>query len=368
VQIKKIKLQNFRQFGDTNFEFSPNITIITGKNAQGKTTILEAINLIINGSSPWTNENGDIVSYTQKEPEPDKYFRLEGMILDKNGEKKEVSVFHNSNFTKFEIEGKKTTRKKFYNNSACNVFSPEQIDLLMISPSKRREFLNNLICKIDDDYAEILTEFEKVLRQRNAYLKRLAKVFYDTGEINDNEQQFQFWTEKFAGLSAKLMAKRSEIINQLSREKEQIFIHYKPSLVLNLFEDMAEVEKLTEIHISTLMNNSKRDIALGHTNIGAHRDDWKISTDKDIRRFGSRGEKRVALGKLIFRTQDVLNKYLGFYPILLLDDISSELDDDNIKKLLSHEGIDKQQVILTTINKIDWLEKLFRHKPTFIRL
>jgi len=368
MYIQKLTLKNYRQFTNETFEFSPNITIISGKNAKGKTTILEALNIITNGKSPWTNENEDIISYKQTSNEPDRYYRIEAEILDSDDNAKQLTIFHSATQTKFEIDKKKVSRRKFYSFTASNLFSPEQIDLLMISPSKRRDFLNNLIGKIDPDYELLLSDFEKIHRQRNAYLKRLAKIFYDTGIIKKDDQQFEYWSSEFAELSSRLMSKRAEIINQLSDEKDKIFIHYKPSLELNLFEDMAETNNIAKIHLEKLLDSAKKDIALGYTCVGAHRDYWRISTDKDIRRFGSRGEKRVALGKLIFRTQELLNRYLGYYPILLLDDISSELDDDNIKRLLTHEAIDKQQVVLTTINQISWLEGLFKHKPKFIAL
>lgn len=346
--INSLHLKNFRKFEKLDLDLSQQINIIEAHNAKGKSTILEAIYMLTNGHSPWTNDHADLISYIN---EKNTFFRIEADVEDSN-DKYQIALFHENGVNQFFINGKKSTRKKFNKITCANLFSPEQIELLMISPSKRREFLDNLIAKIDLDYRDNLTAFERVLRQRNAYLKKLSKRFYETGEIETDDQQLQFWTTSLAVASTKVMSRRASIIEELSNNTKGFKIKYQPSLQLNLFEDLASVKEISKIHLNELNNFLKRDIALGYTKTGAHRDDWNITTDKDVKRFGSRGEKRVAIGKLIFQTQDLFNTYLGYYPILLLDDISSELDDRNIEILLNHEFLDKQQVIVTTIRKL----------------
>jgi DNA replication and repair protein RecF len=252
--------------------------------------------------------------------------------------------------------------------SASNIFSPEQIDFLMYSSAKRRDFMDRLICKIDSDYKGNLQTFEKVLRQRNAYLKRMSKAFYESGIINHQDSQLHYWTNELAHYSGKLMSKRAQILNQLADRESKIRINYKPAITLNLFEDLAQTEELIEITLRQLQNELKRDIALGHTHTGAHRDDWRIQTDKDIKRFGSRGEKRTALGKLIFSTQELYLENLGYYPILLLDDIASELDDHNLFKLVTHASLNNQQVIITTINRSADIQSWLKNRAKMIKL
>jgi DNA replication and repair protein RecF len=351
LNITSIHLRNFRKFDKLDIELTDGINIIQAANAKGKSTILEAVHLLTNGHSPWTSDHADMISYNN---DKNTHFRIEAKLH--NGKETVIALFHENGVNQFFIDNKKTLRKKFSALTCSNIFSPEQIELLMISPSKRREFLDNLIVKIDLDYKEDLLKFERILRQRNAYLKKLSKKFYDTGEIAQDDQQLEFWTKEFATASTKLMSRRSAIIEELSQNTNGFKVKYHPSLTLNLFEDLGKINEIAQIHYKELINFFRRDIALGYTKTGAHRDDWGITTDKDVKRFGSRGEKRIAIGKLIFQTQELFKKYLGYYPILLLDDISSELDDSNIKKLLSKEFLNKQQVIITTLRDMK-LEK-----------
>jgi len=114
-------------------------------------------------------------------------------------------------------------------------------------------------------------------------------------------------------------------------------------------------------------NSKRRDIATGYTNIGPHRDDWQLINGKNIRQFGSRGEKRISIGKLVFKTQDVIKNRLDYYPILLLDDIASELDEENTKSIFNKKELDKQQTFITIIDKKD-LPKAIIKDAQFIDL
>jgi DNA replication and repair protein RecF len=241
----------------------------------------------------------------------------------------------------FKIDNHTTTPKKFFERHASIIFNPEQIEILMISPSKRRDFLDEVISKIDYEYSETLAQFKKVLRQRNAYLKKLSKKFYEKGIIARNDPQLNFWTNEFVKLSKDIQKNREKISRELSFGKFHIdYIHSNK-------KDSLENE---------IENSKKRDIATGYTNIGPHRDDWDIINGKNIKRFGSRGEKRLAIGQLLFKVQDLINSELGYYPILLLDDISSELDNKNTKIIFDKKNIVKQQTFITII-KYDELPK-----------
>jgi DNA replication and repair protein RecF len=112
-------------------------------------------------------------------------------------------------------------------------------------------------------------------------------------------------------------------------------------------EDFSQTKDLLEKEIE---KSKKRDIATGYTNTGAHREDWQIHENQDVKKYGSRGQKRLAIGKLIFRTQDVFAKENGYYPTLLLDDISSELDKSNTKEILNKDLLSKQQSFITVID------------------
>ncbi len=339
--INSLTLKNFRSFKNKALTFDKNITVIHGDNAKGKSTVLEAIYLILNGSTPWGGNHESFLNYDDIK---DKYFTITIGIDDNN-----LTLYEDSSSKSFLIDKKKTTKKKFFNFQKANLFSPEQIELLMYLPQKRRDFLDDLISKVDIDYAEKIVLYNRVLRQRNSYLKKLSKTFYETGEINQNDPQIDYWTKSLVELAGKIMIRRCEIIEKL--QSQNFFVEYRPSLSLNFFENMLDEVELKKIYLKQMKENIKKDIATGFTNIGTHRDDWGIfSAKQDLKKFGSRGEKRLAIARLILQTQEIYKKYLGYYPILLLDDISAELDKDNAEKIFKEKILQKQQTFIATID------------------
>ena len=324
--IRSIKLTNFRKFKDFEIGIDRNVIVLYGNNAQGKSTILEAIYLLTNGKSPWAVSDEFVNNQQQEE---DSFARIE-ISTDEHV----YTFFKNHDRRIFKIDNQNTTPKRFFSSNASTMFNPEQIEILMISPSKRREFLDEAISKIDYEYNDTLTQFRKVLRQRNAYLKKLAKRFYDNGVIARNDPQLNFWTNQFTELAQSIQEKRIAMIKKLSNKTFKI-----------------EYIKANSNDLETSIEESKkRDIVTGCSNIGPQRDDWEIIVEKSIKKFGSRGEKRLAIGNLIFRIQDILKEELGFYPMLLLDDIASELDQNNTGKIFDEKHIKKQQTFITIID------------------
>lgn len=324
--IKNIKLTNFRKFKKLNVDITKEIIVIHGNNGMGKSTILEAIYLLTNGTSPWATSD-EYINNKQKDEE--KFTRVE--IQD---DEKIYSFSKKNDKRTFKIDGRNTTPKKFFKDNASTIFNPEQIEILMISPSERRNFLDEIASIIDYEYKDTLIQFKKILKQRNAYLKKLSKKFYDHGIIARNDPQLNFWTNEFVKSSIQIRKKRLYVADKLSFDG--FHIEYIKSNNKDLETDIE--------------NSKKRDIATGFTNIGPHRDDWKIINGKDIKKYGSRGEKRLAIGQLIYKVQDLIHEELGFFPILLLDDISSELDIKNTKFIFDKKFLSKQQTFITIIN------------------
>lgn len=341
--ITRLKLQNFRKFKNNEFHFEKPIVVIHGNNTEGKSSLLEAIYVLTNGHSAWGHFS-DIFNFEQ---EQDSHFRVEA-DLELNGESSTYAFFKNERKRILQKNSQNTTAKKFFEGISSTIFNPELIEIIMISPSKRREFLDDVLTKVDIEFADISSKFNRVLRQRNAYLKKLSKAFFDHGIINPEDTQLKYWTEEFSKYSSAIISKRSSIVEKL--KTKDISLEYKSTLSLNLFEDMSDLDSLAQIHFNALMEKARRDIATGHTNIGAHRDDWSITNGRDVKRYGSRGEKRVAIAKLIFQTQEIVAKSKGFEPYLLLDDIPSELDEGNTAFVLDSKILKKQQTFITTIN------------------
>ena len=328
--IENIKLTNFRRFNELDIDIKKNITVFYGNNAKGKSTILEAIYLITNGTSPWASSN-EFISYNQGDE--NNFCRVEIIFNTKK-----YSYFRDGNKKILQIDGKNTSPKKFFEKIASTIFNPEQIEILMISPSKRRDFLDEAISIMEYEYSNKLKTFRKILRQRNAYLKKLSKDFYEKGIVARNDTQLNFWTEEFVEISKYIQNKREEITKELFFDK--LKMQYVKS---NKEEELSD----------SLEDCKKRDIATGYTNIGPHRDDWTLTNGSDIKKFGSRGEKRLAIGQMIFKKQEIISNKLGFYPILLLDDIASELDQNNSEKIFDKKLLKKQQTFLTIIDPDD---------------
>lgn len=336
--IEKLILKNFRKFKDQTFEFNKNIIIFYGHNAQGKSSVLEALYLINTGLSPWASTN----EFINLDQNSQIHTRIETIEDGKS-----YVYFNDKEKRIFKVEGSNIRASKFFEHRSANIFNPEKIELLMISPSQRREFLDDTILKYDYEYETLLKDFKKILRQRNAYLKKLSKLFYEKGIIAINDPQLNFWSNHFSLTAAYILQNRILLTKELSTNEYDI--EYKTGIEFDR-RKLNNIEYLKECVEQDLEKSKKRDIATGYTNVGPHRDDWDISKDKDIRKFGSRGEKRLAIGKLIFETQEIVFKKNSHYPILLLDDIASELDILNTKKIFEKKLLKKQQTFITVIN------------------
>lgn len=336
--IQKLILKNFRKFKDQIFEFNKKIVVLYGHNAQGKSSVLEAIYLANTGRSPWAsmNEYINIDQHTQA------HTRIE-MVEDN----KSYVYFKDEEKRILKIEGKNVKPMTFFENRSSNIFNPEKIELLMVSPSERRDFLDDTITKYDYEYETLLKDFKKILKQRNAYLKKLSKLFYEKGIIAINDPQLNFWSDHFSLTSSYILQKRIQLTKELS--KNEYDVEYRCNVQFD-GRKLNNIEYLKQCIEECLEKSKKRDIATGYTNVGPHRDDWDVSRDKDIRKFGSRGEKRLAIGKLIFETQEIVFDKTSNYPVLLLDDIASELDILNTKKIFDKSLLDKQQTFITVID------------------
>jgi DNA replication and repair protein RecF len=339
--IKSLKLNNFRKFKNLELDFNSNIVVLYGDNAQGKSSILEAIHLLFNGNSPWSGSD----EYVHNNQDGiNRHSRIE-MLIDE-----EIYAHYKDNNRKvYMVDNHKTTSKKFYSKNTATIFNPEKIDLLMLSPARRRDFIDETISHINYEYPSILKRFKKVLRQRNSYLKKLSKQFYEKGIIARNDPQLNFWTKELSQLSAQIYNARISIIEKF--EKDNFKLEY--SFCKKELTDVPKLKNLIEIEnilIQTLEESKKRDIASGYTNVGPHRDDWNIFTDQDIKKYGSRGQKRVAIGNLIFKAHEIIAQEIGYYPTLLLDDIASELDEENTQEIFDFDILKKQQTFITTVD------------------
>lgn len=337
--LKNIYLQNFRSYEKKEFSFE-NTTLIIGPNTSGKTNLIEAIYLLSSGKSFRTDKDIQMLKFGKEvgrvKGEADE---IELEVVITNG-----LVNGKSQFKKFLVNGIARRRVDFAANLLCVLFSPQDLDIIVDSPSLRRNFLDEVLEQVDRDYRVANISYTKALRQRNALLEKIREEgdSLPAGR-QGNEKQLEYWDNLVIGNGNLITKKREDFINFANSESKDIFdfiINYDKSLISK----------------QRLMQYEKEEIASAVTLVGPHRDDFSVlmlnsskNTTHDVKYFGSRGQQRLAILQLKILELLFIEKKLGKRPILLLDDIFSELDEGHINLIFDEIG--KQQTIISTTHK-----------------
>jgi len=340
VKIEKLMLKNFRNYQDLTIEFNDKLNIIIGNNAQGKTNILEAIYfLAITKSNLPVNDKNCIKKDCL-------FMRITGNVCDVTGTKK-LQILLNSNEKRLEINNNEIKKHANYiGNLKVIIFNPDDIRLIKETPSNRRRFINIEISQLYHKYISTLNEYNMVLKQRNEYLK-----FAKNNKIN--EVYFDILNEKLVDLAEIIYNHRMQFINNLNNYigkiycdisgYERLSIRYLPNVVVNNGEDFKEVMYLK------LKNSYERELFMGSTLIGPHRDDFSFNLDNnDLLVYGSQGQVKLAVLALKLSEIDVFNELCHEFPILLLDDLFSELDINKRNKIIKYLNRDIQTIVTTT--------------------
>jgi len=352
MKIKKIKIYNFRQFEKKEISFDKNITVIVGPNARGKSTIIEAIHILSTGQSPWTSDNSAIVRKINGVKTKDG--RIEAKIETEDKEKDLAVVLKTNNgsaIKQYRINDKTTTKSKYIQMLSTVIFSPDLIDVLMFEPRQRRLFLDSYISKVDIEYEELTQKYEKALRQRNSLLKIISKKEKYT---ESDKNSLKFWTSIIVDIGTSITTKRIEFVEKLNQVNPKLYpniMKYKPNLEITEIETLGDKEYLKKTYLDLLNKRFKKELILGVTLVGPHRDDWILTYNgKNLNKYGSRGEKRMAIADIAFKMNHLLIETYEENPVILLDDISSELDKKNVERLLKEKILPSQQTIITTTN------------------
>ncbi|KXG73839.1 DNA replication/repair protein RecF [Thermotalea metallivorans] len=321
MYLKKLKLINFRNYQQLDLIFHPKINVFIGDNAQGKTNILEAIYLTSTGKSFRTNRDRELIKMDKDKA----YILVEG-------EKRYTSVsvelkLEENKKKQIKVNGITLTKNTdLLNNIHVVVFSPEDLKLVKEGPVERRRFMDMEISNIRPRYCHCLGQYNHVLMQRNNLLK---KIHHDRKYI----ATLDVWDEKLVELGTILILERLKFIhrlNTLSRllhrkitdSKENLEIKYIASV-----KDIAEEERISQSFHRELKKMLEVDICRGTTTIGPHRDDLVFYVNGiDIRVFGSQGQQRTSALSLKLAEIELVKAETGEYPVLLLDDVMSELD------------------------------------------
>jgi DNA replication and repair protein RecF len=374
MQIDHLSLKNFRNYAHLELSFPTGPIVLHGENAQGKTSLLEAIYYLATSSSPYTNSDRQLINWRVTD-EIMPFAQVAADVLTQNHLHTRIEITlvmdkineANPRFQKtLRINGVDKRRADLMGLIGVVMFLPQDMMLVEGSPAQRRRYLDLTLIQVDDDYAEALTVFDKALTQRNALLRRVAMKQASPNEL-------MYWDEQVSASAGVIIAARQRIIRELeflaqdfhydiSGGREDLQLNYQPSFVptvegdgqhsfnvfgLDLHREM-KAEEITPQFRAALEASRATEIERGMTLIGPQRDDMRfIVNGRDLGLYGSRGQARTGVLAMKLAELRWMTNQLGSNPILLLDEVVAELDAKRRAYLLEQvQGI--TQVLLTT--------------------
>lgn len=317
--IKKVHLRNFRNYEDRVFEFDPNITVITGPNGSGKTNILEAVYVLATGKS--FRDNDPLLTRHGND-----WWQVTGEI---GGVAREVRFRegHKSYYMK-ENQYKRQPKQFAY---PVVLFEPDHLQLIHGSPRSRRQFIDTTIAGLVPSYTTTLRTYERIIAQRNRLLKQ-PRV--------DADQLF-IWDIQLAETAHLMFVQRQQVIDMWNTTLPEFYSHIagnKTSIVVH-YDSSAPAGTYKQSLIKRLHEHRERDTLLGTTSVGPHREDYSFDIDgSPFVSTGSRGEVRSLILAIVYANYEALRRHHNHQPLVLLDDVFSEFDEDRQKHLLSLFG------------------------------
>ena len=336
MQIKNLSLYNFRNYAEEKFTFSPGLNVLFGKNGQGKTNCAEAVFYLCTGASLRIRHDKQLVKMGET------CAKISATAQNRYGEVKiEADIYEDKR--EIRVGGNKISKNADLMGHINTVFfSPGELRLIQDGPDERRRFMNISISQTSPAYYTALLRYNKILDQRNALLKNPdISLVYDTLPV---------WDEQLCKYAAIIVKKRMEFLEILAPSAKEIHsaltdgaeeLEISPSKKY-IGDENAVFEKLKK----SLANNYDKDLRLGFTTVGPHRDDLEFFiSGKDAKAYASQGQTRTAALSVKLAEVEIFKRLSGEYPVLILDDVMSELDLPRRKKLLSR--ISGLQTILT---------------------
>lgn len=343
--IKSIELSNFRNYEQLNLELDKGTNILYGDNAQGKTNILEAVYLCGTTKSHKGSKDKEMIRFDGEEA----HIRT---IVEKNEKSYQIDMHLRNRGAKGVAINKLPIKKASELFGILNIvfFSPEDLNIIKNGPAERRRFIDLELCQLDKIYLSDLTRYNKTLVQRNKLLKDINY----RPELRDT---LPVWDMQLLEYGKNIIKKRRQFISELneiiseihfniSGGKENLVLKYEPSIDDIFFED-------------ELIKARNKDLKLCQTTVGPHRDDMLFSIDGiDIRKYGSQGQQRTSALSLKLSEIDLVKKSINSTPVLLLDDVLSELDSNRQNYLLN--SINDIQTIITCTGLEEFVKNRFQ--------
>ncbi len=349
MRIEHLKLTNFRNYSSLDLDFDNNVNIIIGDNGKGKTNVLESIYVLSLTKSNRFGVEENLIKFDEE------IAKVEGLIKkDDLIKKQEVQITRRKK--QIFINNKEMHRMRDYISNFCVIsFTPEDLEIVKGSPNTRRNMINIDISQLQNSYISYLNEYNQIIKIRNEYLKKMnldgnSDIRYldvvNQGMIEKGIKIYEYrynYFKKINEILPKVFKKLSNIDN--------LQIKYETNVDLDDFD----LEKIKKSYENKIKKNFKVELMQGVTLVGPHRDDFSFYLlDKDMKNFASQGQQRLAIIALKISEIYLFKEEKGEYPVLLLDDIFSEIDSRKRNKIISFLLKDIQSIITTTdINDID---------------
>ena len=358
MEVTMIKLINFRNYNDLTVELNPKVNIFIGNNAQGKTNLLESIFVSACGKSFRTNKDSNLINLNKEQA-------YVGVKVSRRYSDRKIEIKLDRNKLKrIKINGHEIEKTSdLYSCLNTVIFSPEDLKLVKEGPQIRRSFLDDEISRIKPIYRHNLQKYNKILYQRNNLIKsiKFKKANKDTLEI---------WDDQLVKIGTELIMTRLIFINKLSKISKKIhsnITNNSEELVLSynssIDEELANIDifnkelkqSIIENYFKKIKDSVDKDIEKGNTSVGPHRDDLNVFINNvNVRQYGSQGQQRTSALSLKLAEVELVRNEIGEYPILLLDDVLSELDLTRRQLLIS--SFKDIQTIITTTDKLNFDE------------
>ena len=350
MNIRSIELKNFRNYENLEISFDEGTNILFGDNAQGKTNILEAAYMSGTTKSHKGSRDREMIRFGEEEA------HLKTVVV-RGGREYQIDMHLKKNRAKGIAIDKIPIKKASELFGILNIvfFSPEDLNIIKNGPAERRRFLDSELCQLDRIYLADLTNYNKILAQRNKLLKDMIY----RPSLSDT---LPVWDMQLIETGKKIIRRRKQFVDELreivsdihyriSGGKEELFLKYEPNIDDIFFED-------------ELSRAKEKDKKLCQTSVGPHRDDLLFSIgDVDIRKYGSQGQQRTAALSLKLSEIELVRKSISDTPVLLLDDVLSELDSSRQNYLLNN--ISDTQTIITCTGLDEFVRNRFTVNRVF---
>ncbi len=341
MPIKEIGLVSFRNHDTINMKFCPNINVIWGRNGSGKTAILEAIHSLSIGRSFRTSRKKELLKDDKD------FFSITGKFHT-NDKIQEIQFNQTKDGTRrILIDGNKLESiRELVGLNPVVLLSPEEQIITKGAPQDQRNYFNKLFSVVSNEYFTILSDYNRILKQRN-------KLLDDFNVINEAGTEIKIWNERISGIGQKLWEKRTENFKKYNLELKNTVKDFKNGNFTFTCERVTKTPDNEKEYLEILNSRQSKDIYLGRTTFGPHIDNFNFNfNDKNIKQYGSQGEHKLALLLIKLAEVRLIRRATDKIPIILLDDLFAKLDDSRSKQAMTMIDNDLQTIITTTDLKI----------------